>query len=262
MAERPAPRLVEVHSSQRLTPHMQRVVLTGEALKGFPVGQEGANLKLLLPHPGDALPDLAAFPHGAGKRPVVRTYTVRHYHQASNQLTIDFALHGEEHMGPASRFAVNAKPGDKVGIAGPGPKKLENLDAEWFLFAADMSAIPAAAGIIESLPRDAMGHAFFEITSKADRQPVMAPPGITLHWLVHGDAQQPSTQLVDAISRLDWPQSAPCVFVAGEGSAVRAIRRYLIDQHDIPRKGMYASAYWKIGLSEDEHQVQKRSEQD
>ncbi|EKE77869.1 siderophore-interacting protein [Gallaecimonas xiamenensis] len=260
MSNRPAPRLVEVHSSQRLTPNMQRLVLTGPALLGFPEGQEGANLKLLLPRPGEAVPDLDSFPQGPN-RPVVRTYTVRHYHKASNQLTIDFALHGE-HGGPASRFALTAKPGDKVGIAGPGPLKLTDLDAEHFLFAADMSALPAAAGILESLPATAKGHAVFEITSPEDRYPIAAPAGIHIHWLCHPEPQQPSLGQLEAIRALPWPQGSLSIFVAGEGSAVRAIRRFLLDERDIARKAMYASPYWKIGLTEDQHQVQKKTESD
>ncbi|WP_192954854.1 siderophore-interacting protein [Gallaecimonas mangrovi] len=259
---RKPPRLITVHSSTRLTPNMQRVIFSGDNLNDFPEGQEGANFKLLLPQPGDALPDLNAFPAGEGKKPIVRTYTVRRYDAATQQLTVDFALHGDQHMGPASQFAVNAKAGDQVGIAGPGPKKLSTLDADWFLFAADMSAIPAAAAVIEELPQDAKGYAFFEIPSADDKQPIDAPAGLSITWLINPDAQNPSSQQLDAIKAIDWPSGRPSIFAAGEGNTVRALRRYFLDEHNIERKAMYASPYWKIGLTEDQHQVQKRSEKD
>ena len=83
---------------------MHRLSLGGAGLAGFPEGQAGGYIKLMLP--------------GEGERPIVRTYTIRR--QTPAALVVDFALHGGEAAGPATRFAQAAKQGDTVRIGGPG----------------------------------------------------------------------------------------------------------------------------------------------
>ena len=262
MIKRSPPRLLSVKRSYALTPHMQRVVLTGEQLLDFPVGQEGANVKLLIPQPGQQAPNLAAFRTQAEDRPIVRTYTVRQYRPEDNELDIDFAIHtdAEGRGGPACAWAINAQPGDMIGVAGPGPRKLNSLQADWFLFAADMTALPAASAILESLADDAVGYAFFEVTSSADAQQLRIPAGIKVKWLVHAHPQKESSQLLEQMQDLQWPAGTPSIFVAGEGNAVRKIRQYVLKERGVARDHVYISPYWKIGLVEDEHQVQKRAE--
>ncbi|WP_205619945.1 siderophore-interacting protein [Dasania marina] len=68
----------------------KRIILGGSALKGFPTNQDGAYIKLLLPDNHQ---------HSAA----TRTYTVRNYREAINELDVDFVLHGDG--GPASAWA-------------------------------------------------------------------------------------------------------------------------------------------------------------
>ncbi len=83
---------------------MQRVTLGGPGLGDFPQGQEGGYLKLFL---GE----------GANGKPIVRTYTIRH--QRKDALDIDFALHGDDAAGPATRWALRAEPGERSWSAAP-----------------------------------------------------------------------------------------------------------------------------------------------
>ncbi len=69
---------------------MIRVSLGGPGLAGFPPDFAGGYVKLMLA------------PATAGGKPVVRTYTIRH--QAEDAIAIDFALHGGEAAGPATRW--------------------------------------------------------------------------------------------------------------------------------------------------------------
>ena len=55
-----------------------------------------------------------------------------------------------------------------VGRAAPRGPKVEAFDADWYLVAADMSALPLAAATLEAMPRDARGVALLEVTSEAD----------------------------------------------------------------------------------------------
>lgn len=250
-------RLLHVVGARRLTPTMQRVTLGGDDMADFPPNMESAHIKLTLPTGSQ---DLAAFTElleSGSKDLPRRTYTVRHHRPEAGEIDVDFVVH--EGGGPACNWALAAKPGHFVGVGGPGPVKKTADGANWYLFGADMSALPAAAAALEALPVDAVGHAIFEITHDDDIQPMNVPPGIQVHWMVHDDPHICSAQQLEFFRSVDWPEGAAGVFVAGESGAVAALRRYLVAERGLDRRAMYISAYWKIGLIEDEHQIQKNA---
>lgn len=254
---RPAPRLLTVKRAWYLTPNMIRVTFAGPELAGFPEGREGGNCKLMIPEPGEAREHFAERLTN-GPAPARRTYTVRRFDVETQELSIDFVAHGDE--GPASRWASAAKPGDFLGFAGPSGPKVTRFDADWYLVAADPSAIPVAAATLEAMPRDAKGIAIFEITAEEDRQDIDAPKGVSLHWLVHPDPHKHSTAQESFIRSLDWPEGRVQTCIAGESGVIRALRAFLHRDKQIPREDTYISGYWKIGLVEDEHQAMKRAE--
>ncbi|MEM6985948.1 MAG: siderophore-interacting protein [Pseudomonadota bacterium] len=250
-------RILTVKTARHLTPNMIRVTLIGDDLAGFPEGCEGGNCKLVLPDLGETLADFTARV-AAGESLVHRTYTVRHYRAAEQELDIDFVAHGDR--GPASRWATHAEPGSFLGFKGPSGPKLAHFEADWYLVAADLSALPVAAASLEAMPRDARGVAVFEVTSAEDRQDIDAPEGIEVHWLVHPEPQIQSDQQEKFMRSLEWPQGRVQTCIAGESGAVKGIRQFLRDNADIERKDLYLSGYWKVGMVEDEHQVFKRSD--
>ncbi|MEL6205188.1 MAG: siderophore-interacting protein [Pseudomonadota bacterium] len=254
---KPGPRVLTVSKAWHLTPNMIRVTFAGEALAGLPEGREGANCKLMLPEPGEAQ-DAFVARLASGPTPARRTYTVRHHRPEALELDIDFVDHGDG--GPASAWARTAGPGSFLGFGGPGPVKLKSFEADYYLLAADMSAIPVVAATLEAMPRDAKGLAVFEVTSDADIQPIDAPDGIEMRWMVHADPHRPSSAQVDAIRALDWPAGRIQTCIAGEHSAIRALKAYLIGERGLTKDDAYISGYWKIGLIEDDHQALKRSE--
>ena len=251
------PRLLTVKEAFYLTPNMIRVVFSGPELDGFPVGCEGGNCKLMLPDPGETKDAFDARLSG-GPAPIRRTYTVRHYDADTQELAIDFVAHGDN--GPASAWASSAKPGSFLGFAGPSGPKVTNFDADWYLVAADPSAIPVAAATLEAMPRDAKGIAIFEITADADRQEIDGPDGVETHWLVHPDPQSPSDAQEQFIRSLEWPEGRVQTCIAGESGVIRSLRDFLRNEAQVPRDQTYISGYWKIGLIEDEHQQFKRNE--
>ncbi|NVK33725.1 MAG: siderophore-interacting protein [Rhodobacteraceae bacterium] len=259
-APRPLPRLLTVTSASYLTPHMVRVTLTGEWLKDFADGQEGAHCKLIFPKPGESLESFrATYAEGRPKQKVhdIRTYTVRAFRRDTLEMDIDFVAHGAE--GPATRWAQSAKPGDFLLFMGPGPVKLETFYADWYLVAADMSALPVAAAALEAMPREAKGVAVFEVQSAEDRQVIDAPEGVDIHWLLLPDPHVSSTAQLDFMKTLDFPQGAIQTCIAGESGAIRAIRDYLHNEKQLDKKAAYISGYWKVGLVEDQHQEAKRA---
>lgn len=254
-------RILEVISSKRITPNMQRLTLGGPEMDGFPEGHESANFKLLLPRPGQHLPlmDSDASQLADEDKPIVRTYTVRKYHACRNELEVDFALH--EHPGPATSWALGASPGDKLGFKGPGRPKPVNLEADWVLLAGDMSALPAISALLELLPVDSRGHALLEVISEADKQQLDHPQGVELSWLVNPEPTSPNTILSDAVKNLPWLEGRAAAWIAGESAMARDLRQYCKQERGMDKSFLYASGYWQIGLTEDKHQIVKRQEQ-
>jgi NADPH-dependent ferric siderophore reductase len=255
---RAAPRVLVVKDASYLTPNMIRVVFAGPELAGFPGGREGGNCKLFFPDVGESKEDFATR-LADGSSMLKRTFTVRSFDADNQALTIDFVAHGEQ--GPASRWASHAKPGDFLGFSGASAPKVDHFEADWYLVAADPSAIPVAAATLQAMPRDAKGVAIFEVISTEDRQDIDMPAGIDAHWLIQPDPNQPSTAQETLIRSLAWPEGRVQTCIAGESGVIRSLRAFLTNEKQMPREDMYISGYWKIGLVEDEHQKIKRAEQ-
>lgn len=254
---KPVPRTLIVKSAHHITPNMIRVTFKNPEIAEIPAGCEGANCKLFLPETAQSKEAFQA-QLADGPRPVVRTYTVRHIRPEMAEMDIDFVDHGDG--GPASSWARNAKAGSFCGFAGPGPVKVSSFDADWYLLAADLSALPVVAATLEAMPRDARGVAFFEVLEPADRQDIDAPEGIVQHWLPHPDPHQASSQLADTIMQMEWPEGEVQTCIAGESSVIKTLRQFLHTDKGIDRDRTYLSGYWKVGLIEDEHQKMKRNE--
>ncbi|MGD1888717.1 MAG: siderophore-interacting protein [Cohaesibacteraceae bacterium] len=251
------PVLATVRAKHHVTPNMIRLTLHASSFADIAPNSAGGHCKVILPAAGqDAKTFAVAL--AKGERPVMRTYTVRNARPESEEIDIDFVDHGDE--GPASAFAVSAKPGDVCGFAGPGAPKLTVFDADWYLIAADMSALPVAAAALEALPRDANGIAIFEITSEDDCQHINAPEGIEQHWLVHPNPHLHSDAQLEFLRNMEWPEGEVRTMIAGETGTVSALRLLTRGQRGVDRKKSYASGYWRIGLVEDEHQKVKREE--
>lgn len=238
-----AKRELEVVRTTRITPHMQRITLGGEELADFPVDQESAYIKLI-------------FPRGEAEKPLMRTYTIRH--QRALEIDVDFALH--EHMGPASEWAVNAKPGDRILVGGPGAKKLIQPQADWFLLAGDITALPAISVNLAALPDDARGHAVIEIAHPEDRQPLVHPENLQLHWVINPQPDPTGLPLLDKVKSLPWLNGQPAIWAACEFGSMRALRRWFKQAHEVPKSHLYVSSYWKIGQTEDGHKLAKQQD--
>lgn len=240
---RPAPRTLEVIRSRYITPHMLRVTLGGAAITDFPQDQESAYIKLVFPQPGDA-------------RPLMRTYTVSE--QRRDEIDVEFAVHEAE--GPATGWALNAQPGAQILIGGPGPKKLINTAADWFLLAGDMTALPAIKVNLAHLPEDARGYAVLEVMDESDIQPLKAPLNIEVQWVVNANTDIAASPLFDRIEQLAWLPGQPAVWAACEFHSMRALRKYFKLQRQVPKDYLYISSYWKIGSTEDQHKIDKRDD--
>ncbi|MET9010952.1 siderophore-interacting protein [Streptomyces olivaceoviridis] len=264
MAERPGrkprkPHTAQVVRTERLTPHMQRVVLGGEGLAGFAADTcTDHYVKLLFgaagvtyPEPFDLERIRAEFPRE--QWPVTRTYTVRAWDPGQRELTLDFVIHGDE--GLAGPWALRARPGDTVRFMGPGGAYAPDLDADWHLLAGDESALPAIARALETLPAGARAHAFVEVSGPEEEQKIDTE--VPVVWLHRGD-RPVGEALLEAVRGLEFPEGRPHAFVHGEASFVKELRRLLRVERQIPREDLSISGYWRLGHNEDGWQASKR----
>jgi len=240
---RPDPRTLEVIRVKQITPNMRRVTLGGKGLISFPDDQESAYLKMLFQQEGS-------------DRPMLRTYTVRY--QRDNEIDVDFVLHHDG--GPAARWAATVKPGETIDVRGPGPKKLVDNTADWFMIVGDMTALPAISVNIENLPANAKGHAVIEIIEKEDIQDLSAPENFDIHWLVNPRPGEDSQMLVSKTLSLPWQNGKPSVWAACEFSAMRQLREYFRNDRQLDKSELYISSYWKHGNDEDAHKIAKRAD--
>ncbi len=249
------PYQLTVSKSQCITPNMQRITLQGDDLAEFKTDDEGSYVKLVFPVEETQ-------PSDEDTNVIMRTYTIRKFNPYDLTLDIDFVLHGElgKNSGPASTWAAHTKLGDTIPIFGPGKVKAATLEADWFLFAGDMTALPAISCQLEQLPDDAKGYAVIEINSEQDQQSLQKPDGIDILWVINPQPDTANTVLSDAVKALSWLSGIPSIWAACEFSNMRLLRTYFKKEKQVSRDNLYISSYWKMGQSEDKHKVIKRQD--
>ena len=243
--DRGIPRTLTVKSVKMLTPNMRRVTLAIDKSDDFPPNVEGAFMKLL-------------FPIKDQQKPTMRTYTLSEQRYEKNEVDIDFMIHtandGLTH-GIAAPWALKAQAGDPISLFGPGPAKYINLNANWFLLAADMTALPALSANLKLLPKTAKGKAFIEILSEADKQDLQKPENVEIVWVINDQSGFDVSPLFQAIKQSDWQSGQVSVWSACEFKTMKKIRHYVKIDREIERSHYYISSYWKKGNTEEEHKV-------
>lgn len=247
---------VRVARAERLSPNVVRIGFIGESLAELVNAGPDQRVKLLLPLPGQARPyldgvatiwDLLALPLDV--RPIVRTYTIRRHQPGAADVDIDFMLHGD--LGPASRWAANARPGDEVALFGPAADYRPPDDTQWQLIAGDESALPAIAAIVESLRDYDRAHVLIELADPRDAQEFDTPADVTISWLHRGHVPaQQSTLLLDAVREIVIPNVPSYFWLAGEASVVTSIRRHLVKERGVERSDVLFTGYWRHGKTE------------
>ena len=236
MPDRPEPYRTTVVRTERLSPHMVRVVVTGPGLDAYPDdGFSDRYAKLIFERDG---------------KPVYRTYTIRAIDHAAAELTIDFVTHGD--AGIAGPWATAAQPGDELVVTPPGGAYRPLAEVDHHLLLGDAAALPAIAAALEDMPAGARATVIVQVPGPADQLPLPTPATADVTWLHSEDPDD----LVAAVAALDWPAGRVQAFVHGELRAVRAIRSHLADR-DVARDLLSLSGYWRRGKDEDGFQAEK-----
>jgi NADPH-dependent ferric siderophore reductase len=249
---------LRVVRSERISPHFMRVTLGGGDVERFtPMGYDQW-FRLFIPVAEDSLSrlpnklDSISYARylaiSKTSRPILRNYSVRAYRADDREIDVDFVLHGaldNGTAGPAAAWALNCKKGDPVasldeGIAYNPPSGTRRL-----MLAADESGVPAAAGILASLPHDAQGQAILEIPSPEDTQQLDAPPGVEVTWVPRDDAHAISGQAALAAAKAVPVPGRPFFgWVVGEQALPAALRRHWV-KAGVPKDHVMFCGYWR-----------------
>lgn len=194
-----------------LSPSLRRVRIGGPALVDWDTSGDPDERVLV------AFPDASEGGHR-------RSYTVRSWDPVMRVVDIDFAVHAG---GVAAQWARSAAPGTPVLLSSPKGWWNPPGPARRLVLLADLTALPAAGRIVESLDHRTTVHVVAEIPHDADRQEWATAADLTVTWLTGtGNGLSPSL-LPHSLAAVPRLADAEYVWAGGEAGAMRAMRTHL-----------------------------------
>ncbi len=227
-------RTLTVTDTTYVTPHMLRITLHSPELADFVSLGADDHVKLF-------------FDTGAEK-PEMRDYTPRAHDPEACTLVLDFALHD---AGPATRWALEAKPGSRLEIAGPRGSAVIAPLFDWYLLIGDETALPAIARKTEELAEGVTVLTLGAVIDAAEELTFDSKATVLPHW-VHrpqGQATDP-TPLLTAVRNIDLPKGDGFVWIAAEAGVARALRDHFLEERNHPRTCIKAAGYWTQGKAD------------
>lgn len=254
-------RELEVLESFPITPAMQRVALGGDQLGTFennghsitPFHTDNADdhVKLIIPDDEAQIPtpvqEDGHLDWTAAALDRARDYTPRRFDPVIGRLELDFVRH---QGGPAAEWAVAARPGDRILVAGPRGTTVLPDDVDWYFLVGDETALPAIARRIEELPPGTPVTAIVSIPTAADEQIFEHRTDLEITW-VHRDRRSPDA-LMEAVRSGRWSSGQVYAWAAGEASMLRPVRRWFRDDRKIDREHIDVAGYWRAGQGQQE----------
>lgn len=223
----PRRRTLRVRSTERITPGMARITLEGDDLSDFHSVGFDDHLKVFVP--------------GAGER---RDYTPRRYDRASRTLTLDFAIHD---AGPATLWAISAKPGDQIEIGGPKSSSRYSDEIRRWLLIGDETGLPAIGRHLEEARAGVEVTTVVAVAGPEEKQAVETRADHTGLWAYRPpSAASDSTPLLDIVLELAL-QPDTFVWIAAEATVARAVRNHLVEERGHPLAWLKAGGYWVKG---------------
>ncbi len=233
-------RRLTVAQATRITPDMIRLVFEGADLADFVSLGFDDHVKIFVP--------------GDGTEPERRDYTPRAFDAAARRLTLDFAVHD---AGPATRWAIAARPGDILDIGGPRGSMVVSPTFDWWLLAGDETALPAMGRCLEELPAAARVITVGLVTGPAEEQVFRTAASHQALWvhrpLARGDDP---AQLLGALRDLTLPAGDGFVWIAAEAGVARAARDHFLTERGHPKGWLKAAGYWIKGVADAHEKLQ------
>ena len=208
--------VVDVHE---VATHVRSITMESSDLVGFEY------------KPGQDL--MIEFPDG--ERSVRRRYTVRRADTVVGLAELEFELHGGG-GGVATRWASEAKIGDRLSAIGPRGSMGVRLEATAHVFVTDDSAMPATFAMLEALPDDASATVLLVTHGPLSRPGPNPAAHVRQLWLDH-------SELGMTIPQLDLTTSLTA-YVNGEHHFVRSASG-LLAMAGIDEAAISTKSYWR-----------------
>ncbi|ALV45866.1 hypothetical protein MB46_10610 [Arthrobacter alpinus] len=265
-----------VRAAERISPGFVRVTLENDQLRHFaPYGLD-QRIKLVLPDAQGHYADFwkvreispatrawqqlrNALPEA--QRNLMRTYTPSAVRPELGQLDVDFVLHRDP--GPASSWAVHAKPGQELVISGPDVRAGNRLQGiQWqpgeaghLLLLGDETAFPAMRNIVAAQAPGTQLQAFLEVAEMADALawPSLSAPGLTS---VRARNESPYGSQLRSLA-MTWAKNTGAAaarqgddffaWIAAEAALAAELRHLLVRECGIASSRVHFQGYWNAG---------------
>jgi NADPH-dependent ferric siderophore reductase len=186
-------------------------------------------------------------------RPCIRNYTVRDSRLTSNgwEIDVDFVVHRSpvsgQVEGVGANWALNAKPGDPLGMLDQGRIFAPEDANGQVVIASDESGLPGVEAILRSLGPDTRAIVVLEVPHADDIRPLVSAATVDVEWVVreHVDARALAGKL--ALGRLHniALDARGYVYAVGEASFVLAARKRA-QLAGLPKAAIDFCAYWRV----------------
>jgi NADPH-dependent ferric siderophore reductase len=168
----------------------------------------------------------------------LRTYSIWDYNDELLHLRV--FDHGD---GPGARWSRTLNNGDTVHLLKPQGDFVCRPSA-YHLFVGDETASVAFGAMIRGLNNAAPAYTVIEVDSEHEQLPIDAD----VNWLYRrGRTAVNSTQLVEAVARLDLPPTPGTAYLAGEASTIQLTRNHLVRQRGWNRRDILTKPFWAQG---------------
>lgn len=165
-----------------------------------------------------------------------RYYTVRSW--AHGRMTLDVVVH---EVGLVTEWAAREIVGDTVTITEPKGSFAMPASAGWLLLVGDLTAMPAMARIAETVGPD--GPRVRIWAEVPDELGGYLPAGADITWLEPPGAGRSS--LAEVVEGIGWPAGEGYFWMAGESAQMRAIRKHLMRERQLPPTAYDVMGYWR-----------------
>lgn len=226
------PRPAKVISVTELAPRYRRIVVTGEEFHDFETKSPADHIKVQIEVDGET---------------IRRDYTPRDF--ANGELTLEFALHGN---GPVTTWARNAEVGSELTVLGPRGSVVPKPVFDAYIFVGDETLLPGVGRAMDMIPADAAFIGVVEVEDEADKIDLPADGNDTIIW-AERKGRIPGEALVEALAAIEWPEGEVFVYGGGEATAMRDVRRHVLNERELNRENLGMSGHWKRGQSDFDH---------